>query len=74
MLKLASGLYGHFTIVAATAGLCARGSRLRRGRPSMRLQEGTVLSLLWWEDEQQLNDEYAERTGSRRSDGRTDWE
>jgi len=29
---------------------------------------------LWWEDEQQLNDEYAERTGSRRSDGRTDWE
>ena len=43
---------------------------------SLRLKEGTVLSLLWWEDEQQLLDldEYEERTGSRRSDGRADWE
>lgn len=43
---------------------------------SLRLKEGTVLSLLWWEDEQQLVDldEYEERTGSRRSDGRADWE
>jgi len=43
---------------------------------SLRLKEGTVLSLLWWEDEQQLLDldEYEERMGSRRSDGRTDWE
>ncbi len=43
---------------------------------SLRLKEGTVLSLLWWEDEQQLLDldEYEERRGSRRSDGRTDWE
>jgi len=40
------------------------------------LKEGTVLSLLWWEDEQQLIDldEYEERMGSRRSDGTTDWE
>jgi hypothetical protein len=43
---------------------------------SLRLKEGTVLSLLWWEDEQQLLDldEYEEHMGSRRSDGRTDWE
>ncbi len=43
---------------------------------SLRLKEGTVLSLLWWEDEEQLIDldEYEERMGSRRSDGRTDWE
>jgi Zn-dependent peptidase ImmA (M78 family) len=43
---------------------------------SLRLKDGTVLSLLWWEDEQQLLDldEYEERTGSKRSDGRTDWE
>lgn len=43
---------------------------------SLRLKEGTVLSLLWWEDEQQLLDldEYEERMGSRRSDGRADWE
>jgi len=43
---------------------------------SLSLRDGTVLSLLWWEDEQQLLDldEYEERMGSRRSDGRTDWE
>jgi len=43
---------------------------------SLRLREGTVLSLLWWEDEKQLLDldEYEEQTGARRSDGRIDWE
>lgn len=43
---------------------------------SLRLKEGTVLSLLWWEDEAQLLDldEYEERMGARRSDGRTNWE
>jgi Zn-dependent peptidase ImmA (M78 family) len=43
---------------------------------SLRLKEGSVLSLLWWEDEQQLIDldEYEERTGNQRSDDRPDWE
>ncbi|HKM80337.1 MAG TPA: ImmA/IrrE family metallo-endopeptidase [Candidatus Acidoferrum sp.] len=43
---------------------------------SLRLKEGTVLSLLWWEDEKQLLDldEYEEQDGTRRSDGRPDWE
>jgi Zn-dependent peptidase ImmA (M78 family) len=43
---------------------------------SLRLKEGTVLSLLWWEDEQQLIDldEYQDRMGNKRSDGRADWE
>jgi hypothetical protein len=43
---------------------------------SIRLKEGSVLSLLWWEDEKQLLDldEYEEQRGNRRSDGRTDWE
>ncbi len=43
---------------------------------SLRLQDGSVLSLLWWEDEQQLIDldEYEERTGNRRADGRLNWE
>lgn len=43
---------------------------------SLRLKEGTVLSLLWWEDEKQLLDldEYEEQKGTRRSDGRPDWE
>lgn len=43
---------------------------------SLRLNEGTVLSLLWWEDEKQLLDldEYEERLGTKRSDGRTDWD
>lgn len=43
---------------------------------SLRLKDGTVLSLLWWEDEKQLLDldEYKEQRGARRSDGRPDWE
>jgi hypothetical protein len=43
---------------------------------SLKLTEGSVLSLLWWEDEQQLLDldEYEERQGTRRSDGRTNWD
>jgi hypothetical protein len=43
---------------------------------SLRLHEGTVLSLLWWEDEKQLLDldEYEEERGNKRSDGRTNWE
>jgi len=43
---------------------------------SLRLKEGTVLSLLWWEDERQLLDldEYDEQRGTTRSDGRTNWE
>ncbi len=42
---------------------------------SLRLKEGSVLSLLWWEDEKQLLDldEYEERVSSGRSDGRTNW-
>jgi hypothetical protein len=43
---------------------------------SLRLNEGTVLSLLWWEDEKQLLDldDYEDRLGTKRSDGRTDWD
>ena len=43
---------------------------------SLRLKEGSVLSLLWWDDEKQLLDldEYEEETRARRSDGKTDWD
>jgi len=43
---------------------------------SFRLTEGSVLSLLWWEDEKQLLDldEYEERLGTRRSDERENWD
>jgi hypothetical protein len=43
---------------------------------SLQLTEGSVLSLLWWEDEQQLVDldEYEEHQGTRRSDGRMNWD
>src|SRR5689334_295519 len=43
---------------------------------SIMLRERTVLSLLWWEDEQQILDqeEYEERRFSERSDRRKDWE
>ena len=43
---------------------------------SRRLKDRSVLSLLWWEDEQQLLDldEYEEQKGAGRSDRRTDWE
>lgn len=43
---------------------------------SLRTSSGLVLSLLWWEDEQQLVDfdEYEERRFSERSDRRRDWE
>jgi hypothetical protein len=43
---------------------------------SLRLRDGSVLSLLWWEDEQQLInlDENEEHTGNRRADGRLNWE
>jgi Zn-dependent peptidase ImmA (M78 family) len=43
---------------------------------SLSLQDGSVLSLLWWEDEQQITDldEYEDQIGTRRSDGRTNWD
>lgn len=43
---------------------------------SLRLKEGSVLSLLWWEDEKQLLDldEYEERQGTERSDRRENWD
>jgi hypothetical protein len=43
---------------------------------SLRLNEGTVLSLLWWEDERQLMDldDSEEYLGTKGSDGRTDWD
>lgn len=43
---------------------------------SLRLSEGSVLSLLWWEDEKQLIDldEYEERLGTQRSDRRENWD
>lgn len=42
---------------------------------SLRLNEGSVLSLLWWEDEGQLLDldEYEEQLSARRSDNSTNW-
>lgn len=53
-----------------------RADRYWLKESSLRLKEGTVLTLLWWEDEQQLIDldEYEERTGGWRSDGRTNWD
>lgn len=41
---------------------------------SLPLSSGFILSLLWWEDEQQLTDleEHEERMSARRSDGRQD--
>ncbi len=43
---------------------------------SIRLNEGSTLSLLWWEDEKQVLDldEYEESMGTRRSDGRENWD
>jgi hypothetical protein len=43
---------------------------------SLRLKEGSVLSLLWWEEEKQLLDldDYEEGLGNRRSDARTNWD
>lgn len=43
---------------------------------SLRLTEGSVLSLLWWEDEKQLIDldDYDDERGARRSDDRSNWD
>ncbi len=43
---------------------------------SIALWDGTVLSLLWWEDEQQILDQeqYEERRFAERSDRRRNWE
>src|SRR5262249_40528019 len=43
---------------------------------SIMLRGGTILSLLWWEDEQQLidQDEYDEQKFAERSDRRRNWD
>jgi hypothetical protein len=43
---------------------------------SLRLKEGSVVSLLWWDDEKQLIDldDYEDNLGTRRSDRRTNWD